>query len=95
MTGQKPETDNISSNALLGSVVKNHEGERLGRVEELLVNPTDGLVISFIMVTRDDEGSERRIAVPWDMVDVKSNGEINLGIRNEFLQRIPEYGGEP
>jgi sporulation protein YlmC with PRC-barrel domain len=95
MAEQKTGTGNISSNTLLGSVVRNHEGERLGRVEELLVHPKDGLVISFIMVTRDDEGSERRIAVPWDMVDVKSNGEINLGIENEFLQRIPEYGGEP
>jgi sporulation protein YlmC with PRC-barrel domain len=94
MTDTAARPGRISSKHLLGTTVRDPDGERLGQVEEILMDLNDGFVTSFIMVTRNEEGANKRIAVPYDMIEVRANGEIGLGVNGEFLQRIPECAGE-
>ena len=91
-TVKKP---SISTKALLGNVVKNRMGEELGKIDEVLLDQEGGFVSNLILSTGGLPGLKKRIAVPWDMLQLDTTTQaLILDIDKDFIQRIPKYQSE-
>lgn len=94
MNDTMPKKPTISSRLLIGSVVKNTLDEELGEIEEFLVDPETGFVSEVVLSTTKFLGMGKRIAVPWDMFKMDSEGKsLTMEIDKDFLARIPSYQG--
>jgi sporulation protein YlmC with PRC-barrel domain len=83
-------TRTISSKSLISAIVKNDQGEVLGRIDEVLINWEGGTISSLIMST--DDVMQKRIAVPWDLLKIDDETQaLNLNVDRDFLERIPAY----
>ena len=86
-------TRTISSKSLISAIVKNDQGEVLGRIDEVLINWEGGTISSLIMST--DDVMQKRIAVPWDLLKIDDETQaLNLNVDRDFLERIPAYQGD-
>ncbi|MDX1569590.1 MAG: PRC-barrel domain-containing protein [Xanthomonadales bacterium] len=72
----------ISAEKLLGQTVVDEDGNRIGQVQDILIE-RDGR-IAFLKVTFADSDSSK-LAVPWSHVNIDSR--ISLNIKRQSLAR--------
>ncbi len=78
---------------LIGMDVKNTQGEALGEVEELVLDPKDAKLKSVVIATGGVLGiGAKRVAVPWDQVKPASDEQaLIVGMTKEELQQAPSW----
>jgi sporulation protein YlmC with PRC-barrel domain len=78
---------------LIGMNVKNPQGEGLGEVEELVLDPQDGKLKSIVISMGGVLGiGAKRVAVPWDQVKPATDEQAFIvGMTKEELQQAPSW----
>ena len=83
----------LSTESLLGSSVKNSQGEEIGTIKQLMINPQTGLVTYAVLSVGGFLGmGEKAIYVPWRAFTVARNDNtIVLHLSKQVLQKAPPY----
>ena len=63
----------ILPKSLIGNKVKNHKGENVGQVEELIIDPETGRIIGALLSRHDLPAGEPLSAVPWGAFTLSSS----------------------
>ena len=81
----------MSSSALIGTMVKNTQGEELGKIQELMIDPQSGRISSAVLSFGGVLGiNEKRIEIPWDKLQVGlGKKELIVEMDKEQLQSTP------
>jgi len=96
--GPKPSTMLGTSKALytsdlIGATVKNLEGESLGSIQELVLDPQDAKIKNVIVSMGGLLGiGAKAVAIPWQEVTPQSDGKaVLVAMGKEELQSAPEW----
>lgn len=91
--------DLIASDKVEGTAVYNHEGEKLGKVENFMVGKRNGRVEYAVMSFGGLLGmGEDYFPLPWDALDYDTDkGGYRVDIDEDKLKDAPSYrsGSEP
>lgn len=82
--------DPISTKNVIGKRVKNGNGEDLGAIKELLVDPGTGNIVQLILDTGPAIGLKKPIGLSWDMLAFEGDA-IRVNLDKEFIRYIPAY----
>jgi len=89
----------LSTETLLGSDVKNPQGQDVGDLKQLMLDPHTGRVMYAVVAMGGFLGmGERTVIVPWQALAVARNGKaLVLNVSPQMLQQAPVYekGKEP
>ena len=83
----------VSSSALVGTAVKNLQGEKVGDIRELMIDPQTGRIVYAVMASGGVLGmGEKSLAVPWETFRVGlEKDELVVEIDKDKLQSAPTY----
>jgi len=78
---------------LIGATVKNLEGESLGSIQELVLDPQDAKIKNVIVSMGGLLGiGAKAVAIPWQEVTPQSDGKaVLVAMGKEELQSAPEW----
>jgi sporulation protein YlmC with PRC-barrel domain len=78
---------------LIGMDVKNPQGEDLGEVSELVLDPREGKIKSMVISSGGMLGiGAKKVAVPWNQVKPASDEEaFVVTMTREELQQAPQW----
>lgn len=81
----------VSSNTIVGATVKNPQGEELGEIEELMIDPQTGTVKQAVLALSGGWLTEtKRVALPWETLKVGlGKDELVVEMDKEQLQQAP------
>jgi sporulation protein YlmC with PRC-barrel domain len=89
----------LSTETLLGSDVKNPQGQDVGDLKQLMLDPHTGRVMYAVVSIGGFLGmGEKTVVVPWNALEVARNGKsLVLNVSPQMLQQAPAYekGKEP
>ena len=97
----------LSTETLLGSNVKNPQGQDVGDLKHLMLAPHTGRVMYAVVAIGGFLGmGEKTVIVPWNALEVARDGKaLVLNVSPQMLQQAPAYtkgkesmyvpGGEP
>lgn len=80
-------------NELIGMEVKNQQGEDLGKVSELVLDPKEAKIESIVISTGGLLGiGAKKVAVPWNQVKPASDEQaFVVSMTKEELQQAPSW----
>jgi sporulation protein YlmC with PRC-barrel domain len=83
----------VSSNAFVGATVKNPQGEKLGSLQELMIDPQSGRIVYAVLASGGVLGmGEKSIAIPWETLKVGlKEDELVVEVDKDKLQAAPPY----
>jgi sporulation protein YlmC with PRC-barrel domain len=83
----------LSTESILGSNIKDPQGEEVGEVKQLMIDPQTGLVKYAVVSVGGLLGmGEKTIIVPWNTLEVARDGRsVVLNASKQLLQDAPEY----
>jgi sporulation protein YlmC with PRC-barrel domain len=83
----------VSSGALVGTAVKNLQGEKLGDLRELMIDPQTGRVVYAVLASGGVLGmGEKSLAIPWETLKVGlGKEELIVEIDKDKLQTVPPH----
>jgi sporulation protein YlmC with PRC-barrel domain len=83
----------LSTESILGSNVRDPQGEEVGEIEHLMINPQTGLVMYAVVSVGGFLGmGEKSLIVPWRSLEVARDGQsVVLNASKQLLQAAPEY----
>jgi sporulation protein YlmC with PRC-barrel domain len=83
----------VSSSAFVGTTVKDLQGEKLGELRELMIDPQSGRIVYGVMATGGVLGmGEKPLAIPWETFKVGlEKDELIVEIDKDKLQAVPNY----
>jgi sporulation protein YlmC with PRC-barrel domain len=97
-TSPKPSTTLATSKELytsdlIGATVKNPQGESLGSIKELVLDPQDAKIKNAVVSMGGLLGfGSKSVAIPWNEVTVQSDGKaVVVAMEREELQNAPEW----
>jgi sporulation protein YlmC with PRC-barrel domain len=82
----------LSSKTVVGAVVNNAQGEQVGTIRELMVDPHSGQVVYAVVdsVRTFGLGKQKSLAMPWRELHVKLNQtEIVVELYQQQSQAVP------
>ena len=84
----------LSTSTLIGTPVKNPQGEELGKIQDLMLDPQTGRIMSAVLSFGGTLGmGEKRVTIPWETLAVGINkNELVVEMEKEKLPPAP--GGE-
>jgi sporulation protein YlmC with PRC-barrel domain len=84
----------LSSTTIVGTTVKNPQGEELGRIQDLMIDPQNGRVVQALVAFGGMLGlNEKHVAIPWEAFKVGlGQEELIVEMEKEQLQRAPAAG---
>lgn len=89
----------LSTETLLGSDVKNPQGQDVGNLKQLMLDPHTGRVMYAVVAIGGFLGmGEKTVVVPWNALEVARNGKsLVLNVSPQMLQPASAYekGKEP
>ena len=89
----------LSTETLLGSDVKNQQGQDVGDLKQLMLDPHTGRVMYAVVAIGGFLGmGENTVIVPWNALEVARDGKsLVLSVSPQMLQQAPAYekGKEP
>ena len=89
----------LSTETLLGSDVKNPQGQDVGDLKQLMLDPHTGRVMYAVVAMGGFLGmGEKTVVVPWNALEVARDGKsLVLNVSPQTLQQVPAYekGREP
>ena len=91
-----PRTGFHRASSLIGEKVENPQGDTLGKIEDLVVDPGEGRVAAAIVSCGGFLGlGERLVAIPFLAFTVDGGrGKILLDIDKETLEHAPSFKNE-
>lgn len=91
-SGSAMTSGEMSAKDLIGTNVKNNQGDTVGEVEDLLVDK-DGRVTHAILSVGGFLGvGDKRVEVPLDEMQIQANGkQITYNVTKDQLKQQPEY----
>jgi len=83
----------LSASTLTGDQVRNHEGDKLGHLEEIVIDLDAGRVAYAVLATGGFLGlGDKYFAVPWEMLTVDTdNHEVVADLSKEVLEQAPGF----
>ena len=83
----------LSTESILGSNIKDPQGEEVGEVKQLMIDPQTGVVKYAVVSVGGFLGmGEKTIIVPWHTLEVARDGRsVVLNASKQLLQDAPEY----
>ena len=83
----------LSASTLTGDKVRNHDGDKLGQLEEIVIDLEPGRVNYAVLSSGGLLGlGDKLFAVPWDLLTVDTeNKEIIVDIPKETLENAPGF----
>jgi sporulation protein YlmC with PRC-barrel domain len=86
----QPTPRHIQASKLIGSEIRNSQGETIGRVEDLVINPQNGKVRMAILGTSLAGGQgEMFTPIPWTALNVSSERNYVVNIDRQKLSTAP------
>ena len=81
----------VGAETLLGSVVVDSQGERVGELLDVLVDMHAGRVAyGVVALDHAPDWSERLIAVPWNTMQMQGDGDgIGINAMRDWIERAP------
>ena len=81
----------VGAETLLGSVVVDNQGERVGELLDVLVDMHAGRVAyGVVALDHAPDWSERLIAVPWNTMQMQGDGDgIGINATRDWIERAP------
>jgi len=81
----------LSSSTIVGAPVKNPQGEELGTIKELMIDPQSGRVAHAVLAFGGVWGmNEKSMAIPWETLKVGlGKEELVVELTKEQLQNAP------
>lgn len=87
---QQQQVKHVQFSKLLGSEIKSAQGESLGKVQDLLINPQNGQIRMAIAGTSLAGGqAEMFTPIPWQALNVKSEKDYVLNIDRQKFSTAP------
>lgn len=83
----------LSATTITGDKVRNHEGEKLGHLEEIVLDLTSGRVAYAVLASGGFLGlGDKFFAVPWDLLTIDTeNREVVVDVSKESLENAPGF----
>jgi sporulation protein YlmC with PRC-barrel domain len=83
----------LSTETLLGSDVKSPQGQNVGDLKQLMIDPHTGRVMYAVVAMGGFLGmGEKTVVVPWHAIEVARNGKsLVLNLSQQMLQQAPTY----
>lgn len=83
----------LSASTLTGDKVRNVDGDKLGHLEEIVIDLQSGRVDYAVLSSGGFLGrGDKLFAIPWDLITVDSESEeIVLDISKETLENAPGF----
>ncbi len=83
----------LSTETLLGSDVKNPQGQAVGDLKQLMLDPHAGRVMYAVVAMGGFLGmGGKTVIVPWNALEVARNGKsLVLNVSPQMLQQAPAY----
>jgi sporulation protein YlmC with PRC-barrel domain len=83
----------LSASTLEGNPVRNPAGERLGEIEEFMIDLPTGRIGYAILAFGGSLGlGDRLFAIPWEALKLDTeNREFVLNVDKEMLQKAPAF----
>jgi sporulation protein YlmC with PRC-barrel domain len=85
----------VYASNLIGASVKNAQGESLGKIDELVIDPKDARIKAAIVSVGGVLGiGAKSVAVPWDKVTMGSDADrdtIVVAMGREELEQAPSW----
>jgi sporulation protein YlmC with PRC-barrel domain len=83
----------LSTETLLGSDVKNPQGQDVGDLKQLMLDPHTGRVMYAVVAMGGFLGmGEKTVIVPWNALEVARDGKsLVLNVSPQMLQQAPSY----
>jgi sporulation protein YlmC with PRC-barrel domain len=81
----------LSTRTLIGTMVKNTRGEELGTLQECLVDPQSGRIVSAVLAFGGVLGmQEKTVAIPWEALKIEiREKELVVEVDQAQLQTAP------
>jgi sporulation protein YlmC with PRC-barrel domain len=78
---------------LIGATVKNPEGESLGSIQELVLDPKEAKIKNAVVSTGGILGiGGKSVAIPWQEITPQSDGKaVVVAMGKEEIQNAPEW----
>lgn len=83
----------LSARTLIGTEVQNRQGEKLGKLEEIMIDIYSGRVAYAVLSFGGILGVGNKLfAIPWQSLDVDTeNQKIVMDAHKELLERAPGF----
>ena len=83
----------LSATTLTGDKVRNTDGDKLGHLEEIVIDLHDGRVAYAVLASGGFLGlGDKYFAVPWDMLTIDTEShEVVLDVSKEVLKNAPGF----
>src|SRR5262245_7193503 len=83
----------LSTETLLGSDIKNPQGQDMGDLKQLMLDPHTGRVRYAVVAIGGFLGmGEKNVIVPWHALEVARDGKsLVLNVSSQMLQQAPPY----
>lgn len=83
----------LSASTLTGDKVRNAEGDKLGHLEEIVIDVNTGRVAYAVLASGGFLGlGDKYFAVPWDLLTIDlDNHEVIIDIDKEVLEGAPGF----
>lgn len=83
----------LSANTLKGDKIRNHAGEELGHLEEVVLDTDSGHIAYAVLAAGGFLGlGDKFFAIPWEMVSVDTEKEeLTLDLDKERLENAPGF----
>jgi sporulation protein YlmC with PRC-barrel domain len=78
---------------LIGADVKNQQGETLGEIKELVLDPREAKIKNAVVAVGGVLGlGAKTVAIPWEKMTLQSDGRaVVVAMGKEELQNAPEW----
>ncbi len=82
----------VKGSDIIGKNVENDNGEQVGTVEDLALDPVRDRVELVIIGSKSPRGSGAQfVAVPWDRLNVTERGPVTLDLKGQSLSGAPQF----
>jgi len=90
---KETETQHLKASKVIGFNVKNRQGEELGQIEELVIDPQDGRIAYAVLSVGGFLGmGDKLFAIPWEaLTPMPEQQTFNLDVDKEKLAKAPGF----
>jgi sporulation protein YlmC with PRC-barrel domain len=85
----------LYASKLIGASVKNAQGENLGRIDELVIDPSDARITTAVIAVGGVLGlGAKSVAIPWNKVTMGSGSDrdtVVVAMEKEEFEKAPTW----
>ena len=88
-----PHLNNSMAGSLIGRTVRNSAGENLGKVEDLVIDPSTGAISFAVLSFGGLLGvGDKLVAIPWSALELSSGRDyVLLNVDKNVLVHAPSF----